>query len=342
MEMKNHDQILLSTSDLSIGYSKRSAEKTILRNLNLKINRGLIISLMGPNGSGKSTLISTLSGILPALFGSIVMEGKNILEISSYDRSELLGVVLTEPIYDKNLTVLDIVSLGCYHLSGWLGKPNDSGLQQIIKGLKSVGLSDKIHTRISELSDGEKQRVLIAKVLAQNVNLIILDEPTSHLDLPNRMELLLLLRNLAHSGGKGILFSTHELDLALQISDEIWLIDREGNLNCSLPEELILSGRLNETFGNEHISFLPDSASFELVPDSGRNIYVAGEGLLYTCVLHMIKRFGYAVLENKSNSGISVEVSQGTIRVIGNGKESIFHSLSSMQQFLILNSNETR
>ncbi len=340
MEPNNGNRELLVTRSLSVGYKSSYSNITLLTGLNLEIQKGEIISLMGPNGCGKSTLIRTLTGLISPIDGVIIIEGKNISEMPSSVKAELMGVVLTEPVFEKNLTVYDIVSMGRYRYSGWLGQIDTTDKQVIDEAISQVGLKKKVHNRLSELSDGEKQRALIAKVLTQDVDLIILDEPTSFLDLPNRMELLILLKKLAHKMGKGILLSTHELNLAMQISDKIWLIDRQGNLNRTLPEELILSDILDKTFGNDHINFLPQTASFELVPSNNYQIYVKGKGILVTSVSRMIKRLGFIHSEDEKTSNMIIETKEGSFKSIDNGKEQIYFSLESLQEFLLTKANE--
>ena len=340
MKINNPNSNLLVAENLTIGYRKVKSENRLLSDLNLTIRKGEIISLMGPNGSGKSTLIKTLAGLLEPLKGNIQIKGNPIQEMPSSLKSELMGVVLTEPVFEKNLTVYDIVSLGRYQFSGWLGRIEARDRDKIEEAIIQVGLKNKIHNRLLELSDGEKQRVLIAKVLTQDVDLIILDEPTSHLDLPNRMELLLLLRNLAHKMGKGILLSTHELSLAMQISDKIWLIDRQSKLHQTLPEELVLTDILNATFGNDYIHFLPQSFSFELTPKSNFAIHISGKGRLTSSVVRLIKRLGFILSDDVTSSNIIIDVEDEGIKTIMLGIEKIHANLESLQEYLITNSNE--
>lgn len=336
MSIPNSNISLLTTSNLKVGYQLAGGECNVLLNgLNLAILSGELITFIGPNGSGKSTLIKTLAGMLPALQGKIYLSGTDCREITSAERAELMGVVLTEPVYERNMTVYDIVALGRYQHTNWLGRLNEADRKIVIRSIGQVDLSKKMHSRLNELSDGERQRAMIAKVLAQDVNLIILDEPTAHLDLPNRMEMLLLLRQISHTSGKGILLSTHELGLALQISDKVWLLNRENELVQSLPEELILSGQLDRTFGNDHIGFHPFSASFELVPDKKHNACITGDGLVTACVIRLLKRLRIGLQHEPGADCIQISVDEQSkeIDVTYRGHNK-FNSIAALQEYL--------
>ena len=328
---------LLKTTDLTVGYRLRGGQQlTILSNLNLNIFRGELITFIGTNGCGKSTLIRSLIGLLPKLNGKVYFKNENLDTISFPDRAQKIGVVLTEPVYEKNMTVYELVSMGRYPHTNWLGRLSKQDAEMVNASIEKVGLPHKRNSKLGELSDGERQRSMIARVLAQDVDLIILDEPTAHLDLPNRMEVLLLLKQLAHEFGKGVLLSTHELSLALQVSDRVWMVGRQKELFSDIPEELIRTGQLDKTFGNDKISFQPWSASFELVAKNNKVVYVKGMGLLQACVVRLLKRLGFMVVFEDSNQQITINVNEQNQEIeVNNGSKQLFNSLYELQEFLI-------
>jgi iron complex transport system ATP-binding protein len=346
MEPASNNQILLQTEKLEVGYNNSGHTIiSLLKNLSLHVNSGELITLIGPNGCGKSTLIKTLVGLIPELSGQIKIAGKTEKQLGSAEKSQLLGVVLTEPVYEKNMTAYDIVSLGRYQYTNWFGRLEEYDKNKVNKALAQVGLEHKKYSRLNELSDGERQRAMIAKVLAQDVDLIILDEPTAHLDLPNRMEMLLLLRQISHESGKGILLSTHELGLALQVSDIVWLIERNQELCQSLPEDLILSGKLDKTFGNNHIGFQPFSASFELIPNKPYKACVVGDGLLTACVIRMLKRIRIPLVQDPDSLTMKIEVNEQKKEMhVLYKKKMIFLTMSELQNYLtsLINDSEKR
>ena len=241
---------LLSTQNLSIGYGK----KIIQHNLNLSVDRGALISLIGTNGAGKSTLLRTISALQPALSGTIEIEGTDISQLSTHRRAQLLAIVLTEKIEIDNLSVRQLVSMGRFPYTNWVGNLSDKDNSIIDKAISDVNLTHKADADINHISDGEKQRAVIAKALAQDTPLILLDEPTAHLDLPNRIETMMLLQRLAVTTNKTFILSSHELDLALQISNQIWLMTTNG-IEVGIPEDLILNGSFPRAFVSNNYTF---------------------------------------------------------------------------------------
>ncbi len=245
---------------LTIGYGTHA----VASELELYAQAGEMICLLGQNGCGKSTLLRTLCGLQPALSGEFTIVhptlGKqSIAAISQADKAKMLALVLTERLSIENTSVHDVVAMGRYPYASFLGGLNEEDESVIATSLEQVGLAHKAKAFFNCLSDGEKQRVLIAKALAQQTPLILLDEPTAHLDLPNRIRILLLLQKLAHTQGKCVIISTHELDLALQTADTIWLMgmnaERGAKIEIGTPHELIASGAFAAAFANEHFSF---------------------------------------------------------------------------------------
>ena len=207
--------VSISTNKLSIGYRSQHSEVRIQTDLDFALQQGEMVCMLGPNGCGKSTLLRTLAGLQPALSGDF-----------THCNAKSIALVLTERLSMDNTTVHDVVAMGRYPYTSFLGGLTDEDEKIIAQALQQVGFKDVAvsETMFNAHSDGEKQRILIAKALAQQTPIILLDEPTAHLDLPHRILILRLLRNLAHEQGKTVLISTHELDLALALSDRILLM----------------------------------------------------------------------------------------------------------------------
>ncbi len=336
MESTRDSEILLHTADLKVGYAQKSGpDNILLEQLNLDVSAGELITLIGPNGCGKSTLIRTLSGLIPKLHGVVDIKGCRDTTLTHIEKSQLMGIVLTDPVYERNMTIYDLVALGRFQHTNWLGRLQNTDKTSIHEAIEQVGLDKMVHKKLNEISDGERQRAMIAKVLAQDVDLVILDEPTAHLDLPNRMEMLLLLRQISHESGKGILLSTHELGLALQVSDIVWMVSRGQKLSQAIPEDLILSGELDKTFGNEQIGFHPFSASFELIPNKPIGAFVVGDGLVTACVIRMLKRLRIAMAQDETAGTINIRVDeQNQLINVDAGSQHQFTTMIELQDFL--------
>ena len=251
--MKNANNIL-SSSNLSIGYKSKKALVTIAENLNLNFQEEKLITLIGANGIGKSTLLRTLTGIQKPLSGSVFLNGKNIQEYSVLELAQNLSVVLTEKLPPSNLTVYELVALGRQPYTNWVGKLSDTDIEKTVEAIKLTEIEHIINKKHYEISDGQLQKALIARALAQDTPLIILDEPTTHLDLLHKVSLFKLLKKLTEETNKCILFSTHDIDLAIQLSDEMVVMTKEKTLQDQ-PCNLIEKGVFNTLFQDENIVF---------------------------------------------------------------------------------------
>lgn len=238
----------ISTADLSIGYrSKADAARTVQSGLNLVFYEGEVVALLGPNGSGKSTLLRTLAGLQPPVAGSC-----NLFGLSPDRLAQRLALVLTENTSVENTTVHDVIAMGRYPYTSFLGGLSGEDERIISEALRMVsGPDDSLSPgrMFNALSDGEKQRVLIAKAVAQQTLVILLDEPTAHLDLPSRIRTFRLLRGLAHSQNKTVLISTHELDLSLQVADRVLLLSRHASARLDTAQNLIAANAFTDAFG---------------------------------------------------------------------------------------------
>jgi len=289
---------ILTTHNLSIGYSKKGKTDVIQSGLNLQLRAGELVCLIGPNGSGKSTLLRTLTGLQKSLAGKTLIDGKDITFIKQHEKALKLALVLTERVDIENATVYNLVSLGRHPHSDWWGNVTDQEDAIIREAIEMVHMGHKMHQNINELSDGERQRAMIAKALAQDTAIIMLDEPTAHLDLPNRVEIMLLLHKLAHKTQKAILLSTHELDLALQAADRIWLISTGHGVECGVPEDLVFNGSFNRAFQSKSYFFNAANGNFSMNYPMTKKVWVSGDKTRMYWTLRALARAGYAVVKD--------------------------------------------
>ena len=240
---------ILKTSALSIGYDS----KTIASDINVTLSEGDIIALVGPNGAGKSTLFKTFSTHIKPVGGKIELFGKDLQAYSPKERAKLLGIVLTERPDDMFLKVSDVVAAGRYPYTGMFGKLNENDEKEIKVSLELVGVNHLADRVFNTLSDGEKQKVMIAKAIAQNTPIIMLDEPTAFLDYPSKIELFSLLKKLAKEQKKAILFSSHDLELLLRYTDNLWIMAKDRPFAAGQSSELLKSGVIKEYFNLKDI-----------------------------------------------------------------------------------------
>ena len=240
---------ILKTSALSIGYDS----KTIASDINVTLSEGDIIALVGPNGAGKSTLFKTFSTHIKPVGGKIELFGKDLQAYSPKERAKLLGIVLTERPDDMFLKVSDVVAAGRYPYTGMFGKLNENDEKEIKVSLELVGVNHLADRVFNTLSDGEKQKVMIAKAIAQNTPIIMLDEPTAFLDYPSKIELFSLLKELAKEQKKAILFSSHDLELLLRYTDNLWIMAKDKPFAAGQSHKLLKSGVIKEYFDLKNI-----------------------------------------------------------------------------------------
>lgn len=255
------NKTILSTSNLSIGYQSKKGNHTIAENLNLTFREGKLISLVGGNGIGKSTLLRTLTGIQKPLFGTVTLHEKDIHHYEPLVLAQNLSLVLTEKLPPSNLTVFELIALGRQPYTNWLGNLSAVDLEKINQAIALTHVEHLIDKRHHEISDGQLQIVLIARALAQDTPLIILDEPTTHLDLFHKVSIFKLLKKLSQETNKCILFSTHDIDLAIQLSDEM-IVMTENSVEQNDPCNLITKGVFNTLFKDSSITFDGEKGKF--------------------------------------------------------------------------------
>jgi len=282
---------LLSTKNLSAGYKKEN--RTVINNLNFSLYPGELVCLLGPNGSGKSTLIKTLGGIIPPLAGELLLLGRSLKTFSLQERARTVGLVLTELISPGYLKAFDLVALGRHPYTNWRGSLSWADRKVVMESLEATGASALIHRYVGRLSDGEKQKVMIARALAQEPKILLLDEPTAFLDIPRRLETFRLLKNLSEQTGKTVFLSTHDLDLALQRADRIILLNSSGESFIGAPEDLVLDGTLEKSFLPEGVTFDRERGGFVLPQEFKGEALVEGSGTVKSWTIKALERNGF-------------------------------------------------
>lgn len=240
---------------LSTGYRAKNNVKVVAHDINATIRGGELTCLLGPNGAGKSTLLRTLSAFMPPIKGQIFLMGRKLSQYTDKELAKTIGVVLTEKTDLRNMSVEELVGLGRSPYTGFWGTLNDNDRRIVSDAIRMVGIESLRGRMVQTLSDGERQKVMIAKALAQQTPVIFLDEPTAFLDYPSKVELMQLLHNLSRTTGKTIFMSTHDLELALRIADTIWLMDQESGVITGTPHKLATDGTLSRFFSHKGISF---------------------------------------------------------------------------------------
>lgn len=255
--------IILKAEQLTIGYKTKKVENVVTANINFELQKGQLIGLVGANGIGKSTLIRTLIKVQPALSGRISLNDKDLNTTSTLELAKQLSIVLTEPLASKNLSVYELVALGRHPYTNWIGNLSEDDTTKVNRALDLVNITDLKNKRCYELSDGQLQKVMIARALAQDTDLIVLDEPTTHLDMYHKAYILKLLQKLTKETGKTILFSSHEIDLAIQLCDSM-IVMKENDVVYDQPCKLISDGVFDLLFPKDLIAFDKSTGSFRI------------------------------------------------------------------------------
>jgi iron complex transport system ATP-binding protein len=287
----------LELKALTIGYARgRHGQRVVAGPLDLRLDSGSFTCLLGPNGAGKSTLIRTLTGLQPALAGEVRLAGRLLMDFKPRELARTLGLVLTQRVAVGTLPVWSLVAMGRHPHTGWMGRltPEDEG---VVEGaLEAVGLAPLAWRPMSELSDGERQKAMIARALAQEPRVLILDEATAHLDLPRRVELMDLLKRLAIQRACAILLSSHDLDLSLRGADRLWLMS-DGGVREGIPEDLVLDGAFEATFCQSRLAFDPWHGAFHWPRPNRGALVLQGSGLPAVWARRALERHGFSLCD---------------------------------------------
>lgn len=256
-------EALVKIKELSLGFSNGKFEKKIFDGISVEAGAGELIALIGSNGRGKSTLLRTLTGLQNIFEGSVLYDGKKIGDFSSKELSRMIAFVSSRTERANHLTVRDMLGINCYYKTNWLGNIAEEDSTRISQALEMVGLAGFEERNSFDLSDGEYQRATIAAAIVQDSKIIILDEPTAFLDIANRFIITRLLRDIAHKWGKLIIFSTHDLQLAIDMCDKIWLMAYDG-FYCDTPENLMNNCAFEKLFEDSRMVFNKRTRAFEM------------------------------------------------------------------------------
>ncbi len=319
---------VLSARGLAVGYRQRRRHAAVLAGLDVDLRIGELTCLLGANGTGKTTLLRTLSGSLPPLAGTICLGDADLTALSPSDRARRLAVVLTSRVDAGLLRVEDLVALGRHPYTGWRGRLRTDDHEAIDWALEASGVAGLRTRPVLELSDGERQRVMIARALAQEPEILMLDEPTAFVDLPRRLELAGLLTRLARECGLAVLLTSHDLDLALRSADEVWLLDRaertERHLVAGAPEDLALSGALAEAFDTDTVRYDLARGRFEADGAPAPVVRIDGEGPEARWTAHAIERAGFAAA-SEAPAPLRVAVEPGPTWRLDDGRAPRWH-----------------
>lgn len=324
------DKRILHTEHLTIGYRDRKEVKTLISDINVTLNSEELVCLLGQNGVGKSSMIRTLLNLQPALSGNVFLLDRDLKHYNGLDIAKHVSLVLTDPIQTGNLTVRELVALGRSPYTSWTGQMSSKDWEKVQWAIDRTRINYIEKKRLYELSDGQLQKALIARAIAQEGQLIILDEPTAHLDMNNRVEIMRLLKELTTTTGKAILVATHELQLTLQLADQLWLTNFNQPLIAGAPEDLALSGKLEETYYHEGFEFDIKTGRAEIPAEGQKPVKVQGEGDWYFWTANALRRNGYYIHPNSE-----ITVSQTKENHWAVKKSSAIETHTSIQDMLL-------
>lgn len=285
-------------SRLATGYHGRKGDVIVTQPFDAALYSGELTCLLGPNGAGKSTLLKTLSAFQPSVSGDIYINGRSLADYDDSELARTIGVVLTEKVNVSSMTVRQLVALGRSPYTGFWGSLSGDDaavVEEAMAAVRIVALSDRM---VSTLSDGERQKVMIAKALAQETPVIFLDEPTAFLDYPSKVEIMQLLQSLSREKSKTIFLSTHDLELALQIADKIWLLDKPHGVSIGTPEDLSLNGDMGRYFQRDGVVFDIETGLFKINHRISGAVSLTGCPPYVNMVRKALARQGLAVTDD--------------------------------------------
>ena len=287
---------LIRIEALNAGYLHGKEVRNIIRQMNTSVNKGELVGIIGQNGIGKSTLLRTIARLQKPLGGRIHIHDKNIRSYSRADFAKMISYVSTDTIHIQHCTVREFVLYGRFPYTNWFGKITQEDDKAVKNALEMVDLEKLADRFINEISDGERQRVMIARALAQDTPIILLDEPTAFLDMPNKFEVIHLLGDLSRRKNKTILFSSHDLSIAMKVADRLWLILPDEIIDGS-PEDLVLQHSISKIFQSTRLRFDNKRGEFQLRRKPIGICYIQGDGNVLIWTKKAMERLGFETKE---------------------------------------------
>lgn len=335
MGMENRNKTVL-LDNLVVGYGFRHKNMTrVFGPVTTVVYEGEMIGILGRNGIGKSTLMRTLATLQPPLSGRVLLKGVPSGNIGRGELAKMVAFVSTDTVHSFEIRVIELVSMGRHPHTGWFGMLKNHDKQAIDKAVEQTGISSLLGKSIHELSDGERQKVMIARALAQDTPVIILDEPTAFLDLPARYEIMRLLSNLSLRSNKTVIFSTHDLNTAIDVSDKLWLM-ADDTIYEGAPEDLLIRDVFRKLFINSPAEFDFKSASFKIKRHYKWEIEVSGSRKFRQLTKRALERIGFQSVDEAAEWKVDMDETGDapTWRVSRKGEERFFFSIYEMIAYL--------
>lgn len=308
---------ILETHDMAVGFKQGSKHTVLLRDLNLRLEQGQMVALLGRNGAGKSTLLKVLTCDTFPIEGMVEIDGKLSTQINKRELSRLVALVATERIMGGAFTIRELVALGRQPHTGFLGRLSHHDKEVVDSCLEAVGITDKAEQHVANLSDGERQKAMVAKALAQETPIILLDEPTAFLDVASRIETMKLLHKLAREQNKAVLLSSHDISQSLLLADELWVITNNRDVITGTTEQVVMSGAMDKVFSNSTIMFNGNLCDYEAQLPSTTAVSVkCSNPVLERCMVNAFLRNGIAIDESSDSS---IEIKDVNHIILPNG-----------------------
>lgn len=297
---------IVELKSLTVGYRKEDTFFPLVGPVDISINGGELIGVIGRNGIGKSTLLKTIAGLLKPLMGNVIIEGKKLTEYRRSELAEIIGYISTEQIKVDSMKVTELVELGRYPHTSWSGRLSETDNEKILFAMEKTGILSLRERFVNELSDGERQKAMIARLLAQDTDILIMDEPIAFLDIRNKYEIIHLLRSISTDKNKIVIFSGHDLSLIMDLCDRLWLI-ADSRIYDGAPEDLVLNGLMNKLFDDNGIVFSESDITFRISREYLADIKIKGDGVYRFWTEKAVSRAGFRAVSHKASISVSVE-----------------------------------